>query len=310
MQVKIIRTIDGKTTVTDTTITATSDANDIRKILGQQHPFFYQNTQVTPICRKAEPGRTPDDASEMRKNIERKVWIRDTTVQRVLINGPIALDDPEEIRNQLKIRDVEIMRSPSVIRLEKDADGNVREIKLDGKPMEIEKLLKEGGMEPGTMHIRSAEPIKDHRFTIISHDSLHSLDAQELRVFRSSEEGNFNSRIIVLMSTEKPEAVELVELQEQNENIPTPKRELDANNLSLYPNPSSGRFTLSFELEDKGNTSIRVYNETGREVYSEQVKDLKGTYNKEIDISGNPQGVYFVQVPQGKKGFTRKVLLQ
>ena len=63
MQVKIIRTIDGKTTVTDTTITATSDANDIRKILGQQHPFFYQNTQVTPICRKAEPGRTPDDAS-------------------------------------------------------------------------------------------------------------------------------------------------------------------------------------------------------------------------------------------------------
>ncbi|RYH46715.1 MAG: T9SS type A sorting domain-containing protein, partial [Alcaligenaceae bacterium] len=101
-----------------------------------------------------------------------------------------------------------------------------------------------------------------------------------------SNAGEGDSRVIVVMSAEKPDGKELEELQEKNENIPTPKREMEADNLNLYPNPTGGRFTLNFDVEHKGNTSIKVFDVNGREVYSEQVKGLKGTYNKEIDITG------------------------
>ncbi|MBA2610637.1 MAG: T9SS type A sorting domain-containing protein [Bacteroidetes bacterium] len=44
-------------------------------------------------------------------------------------------------------------------------------------------------------------------------------------------------------------------------------------------------------------------------MYSEKLTNFIGAYDKEIDISKNPKGVYFVRIEQGKHAQVKKVVL-
>lgn len=83
---------------------------------------------------------------------------------------------------------------------------------------------------------------------------------------------------------------------------------LSINRLSFYPNPSSGRFTLTFNLPEKGTTEVSVLNMEGKSIYTETLKDFSGDYSREIDISANPKGVYFIKVKQGQHAQIRKII--
>ena len=91
---------------------------------------------------------------------------------------------------------------------------------------------------------------------------------------------------------------------ESNEN------KLEMDKLSFHPNPSNGKFTLKFNTEQKGDTDIRIYDINGKEVYNERVRNFDGKYEKEIDISENGSGTYFLKVSQGEKMMTRKIILE
>ncbi len=85
---------------------------------------------------------------------------------------------------------------------------------------------------------------------------------------------------------------------------------LEIENLDFYPNPNTGQFKLSFNLENKSNTDIKIYDMGGRVVYSEKLKGFSGSYEKLIDISGNANGTYFLHVSQGKAAMVKKIVLQ
>jgi hypothetical protein len=85
---------------------------------------------------------------------------------------------------------------------------------------------------------------------------------------------------------------------------------LPVDKMSFYPNPSNGKFNLSFNLAGKGDTEINVLTIEGKSIYSEKLKDFTGAYDKEIDISKNPKGVYFVKIEQGTHSQLKKVVLE
>ncbi|MCD4681846.1 MAG: T9SS type A sorting domain-containing protein [Bacteroidales bacterium] len=85
---------------------------------------------------------------------------------------------------------------------------------------------------------------------------------------------------------------------------------LEMEKLSFHPNPSNGKFTLKFNTEQEGDTDIKIYDINGKEVYNERIKDFDGKYEKEIDISENGSGTYFLKVSQGDKMMTRKIILE
>jgi hypothetical protein len=85
---------------------------------------------------------------------------------------------------------------------------------------------------------------------------------------------------------------------------------LDVGNMNFYPNPNNGKFTLSFDLKDKGNTTINIMNIEGKSVYSEELSNFTGNYNKEIDISSHPKGTYFVKIKQGSHAQLKKIILE
>ncbi len=86
--------------------------------------------------------------------------------------------------------------------------------------------------------------------------------------------------------------------------------ELKASKLNFYPNPGDGKFNLSFELEQHGNTAISIYNAEGKIVYQETLSNFTGKYNKEIDISNEAKGIYFIKVSQGESNLFRKIIME
>ncbi len=83
-----------------------------------------------------------------------------------------------------------------------------------------------------------------------------------------------------------------------------------AYSLKVFPNPSSGRFTVEVASESVAPLSIRVFNSLGQEVASENMPVPASQGSIEIDLSSQPAGVYQVRVDDGQQSLSRKIVVQ
>lgn len=110
---------------------------------------------------------------------------------------------------------------------------------------------------------------------------------------------------IVLLDTDKEDKQIIRKLVKNIDN-----NTLEVKKMSFYPNPTSGKFKLDFSLESEQDVKIKILDAAGKEVYIEDLKDFSGWYSKEIDISGNKKGVYFIVINQGDKYKSKKIVLE
>jgi len=80
-------------------------------------------------------------------------------------------------------------------------------------------------------------------------------------------------------------------------------------NFEIYPNPSSGQFTLNFNVEKKGDLKVRMMDITGREIYTQRLTGFSGTYTNAFDLSDKGKGLYIVSIEQNKQLYTKKVII-
>jgi PKD repeat protein len=78
--------------------------------------------------------------------------------------------------------------------------------------------------------------------------------------------------------------------------------------LSIYPNPSTGRFNISTKEALTGKTEVVMYNVLGAKVHSEQV-DMIGN-KAEINVTGLPTGIYLLQLTNNGKQYTQRVTVK
>ncbi|MCD4681161.1 MAG: T9SS type A sorting domain-containing protein, partial [Bacteroidales bacterium] len=76
--------------------------------------------------------------------------------------------------------------------------------------------------------------------------------------------------------------------------------------INVYPNPSSGRFTLQSSIVNI--YEIEIYNVLGERIY--KATNLKEQSSNEIDVSYSPKGIYFVRIYNGTKIYDEKVVVQ
>ncbi|MDX5480685.1 MAG: T9SS type A sorting domain-containing protein [Hymenobacteraceae bacterium] len=88
------------------------------------------------------------------------------------------------------------------------------------------------------------------------------------------------------------------------------KEELAVEQIQFYPNPNNGRFRVSFTLGNIGTTVVRVMDSKGEEVFVDTVEKLSGEYSREINLMPFGPGIYYLQVAQGKKYHTRRIMVQ
>ena len=80
-------------------------------------------------------------------------------------------------------------------------------------------------------------------------------------------------------------------------------------NISVFPNPSNGVFTLQVTDEERGMKNIEVYNVLGEKVFS-QLSICKSKFS--IDLFSQPNGIYFYRVVSENGGLVGegKVVVQ
>lgn len=80
--------------------------------------------------------------------------------------------------------------------------------------------------------------------------------------------------------------------------------------LTVYPNPSDGRFTLEMETNASGLSRIRVFNNLGIEIWEEEKMAIGNKISTEIHLKGVPAGMYFVELENEKGRQIRKLILR
>lgn len=79
--------------------------------------------------------------------------------------------------------------------------------------------------------------------------------------------------------------------------------------FSISPNPSNGNFNFYCGSEVNKNLHAEVFNTIGQKVF-EQNFMLNGRGNLPMNISNQPQGIYFLKLTDGKNLLTRKLIIE
>lgn len=66
--------------------------------------------------------------------------------------------------------------------------------------------------------------------------------------------------------------------------------------FSVYPNPSTGIFTVTFTSAEIVQYKLELRNVIGQIIYEEELKDFNGTYTKDFDITDYEKGEYFIVI--------------
>lgn len=113
----------------------------------------------------------------------------------------------------------------------------------------------------------------------------------------------------VKVSMQELEKADADKLKAQGLNI-SAVNSLRVEKINLYANSSKGNFKLQFDLPEKGQTEVKVFNSAGRTIYEYELGNFTGDFSDEVDISQNGTGTYFLQIRQGDKYAAKKIVLQ
>jgi len=80
--------------------------------------------------------------------------------------------------------------------------------------------------------------------------------------------------------------------------------------LRIYPNPTSGSFTIEMDNNIFGEISIDIVTEEGKQIRNIRSEKKTGYFKLEIDLSGQSKGVYFINLKIDRYLATRKLVLE
>ena len=83
--------------------------------------------------------------------------------------------------------------------------------------------------------------------------------------------------------------------------------ELDKN-ISIYPNPTSGEFSIDFNDTWEGDVDCKITDIFGRSIYSNILDNKSSNSSHRIDITESNNGVYIIQLVQGERKTMRKII--
>jgi len=88
--------------------------------------------------------------------------------------------------------------------------------------------------------------------------------------------------------------------------------EQTVNEINVFPNPSDGRFQLSFEYSEKGEINAKVFDITGKLVknITEDLVIGETSVTATIDLESPGSGIYFIRIEMGGKMLTKKIIVR
>lgn len=82
--------------------------------------------------------------------------------------------------------------------------------------------------------------------------------------------------------------------------------------VKVFPNPSDGRFQLTFEYSGQETLKAKVYDITGKmveDITDDLVKSEKSV-SANVDLLSPGAGIYFIRISAGKSLLTKKIIIR
>jgi hypothetical protein len=136
-----------------------------------------------------------------------------------------------------------------------------------------------------------------------------SIDTMDSRIeVTTNDKGQ---KVVVLQTRIVLDDLSADELTELNaQGIKTSKKEPEFDYIKFYPNPSSDAISIQFKMTKPEDTEVRICNMLGQEVFHDSMKNFSGDYNKTINLKEKGKGSYIMQISQGKRITTRKIIVE
>ncbi len=80
--------------------------------------------------------------------------------------------------------------------------------------------------------------------------------------------------------------------------------------VKIYPNPTSGLFTIEMNNNIFGELVIDIFSQTGSKVLNIKFEKTTGHFRSQIDLSEQPDGIYLINLSLDKFRAVRKVLVE
>ncbi|MCF8372579.1 MAG: T9SS type A sorting domain-containing protein [Bacteroidales bacterium] len=80
--------------------------------------------------------------------------------------------------------------------------------------------------------------------------------------------------------------------------------------VSIFPNPSNGMITVQVNYQATDDVKLSVFNQLGQEIMF--TRESKTTYSlsKNIDLSTQAPGIYFLNIESGKLDYSKKIIIE
>lgn len=85
--------------------------------------------------------------------------------------------------------------------------------------------------------------------------------------------------------------------------------EQSSSQLSVFPSPSNGSFVLKLISNSSNSAEIVIRNSVGQTVFVDKSSTSLG-YEKAVDLSSQPKGVYVISVEEGNNVITEKLVIK
>jgi len=261
---------------------------------------------------------TGDDGEEIEMHFDMKMLDGEDGVMKMMINGKEMEINLGDIEKHIKVLTENIEHN-------EDEDGNVEVmIKSDdegeSQTIQIMKTVDDDGNVTVKKTVNGKEVELDE-------DELKNMHKGHKMIFISDDgkgskkDGNHEMTIDVNIEDDNGKEVKKIVIiskmtssdksaKDVSTAVDLGKQELEVDKLRFSPNPNDGRFDLNFKLKDKKKVQVKIVDMQGKAVYNETVKDFDGKYSNKIDISENGEGIYILQIMQGNKLSTSKIVIK
>lgn len=111
--------------------------------------------------------------------------------------------------------------------------------------------------------------------------------------------------MIVLDELDNSEIMEM-----KSQDISTTKKAPEFEYMRFYPNPTKSHINISFRLNEPANTNVKITNVLGQVKFEEKLSNFSGTYNELVDVSDFGRGTYILNIQQGKRSISKKIIVE
>lgn len=80
-------------------------------------------------------------------------------------------------------------------------------------------------------------------------------------------------------------------------------------NFKLFPNPSNGMITVSFDVESSNDVNIELFDIRGRKIKSSAFKVSGNTFSKALNYQSVAKGLYIVKIKNGNNRISKKIVI-